>query len=79
MNKRWELFLPQESFEDFTTLMEEHICGGFTSQFQRNDYVWVICYPSEEAKLLARLRFDIKELVDKFGINVDFTDWPNAE
>jgi len=79
MNKRWELYLPLNDFEPFTDLMEEHNCGGFTSQFQRDGYVWIICYPPEEAKLLARLRFDIKELVDKYGIDVDFTDWPKTE
>lgn len=78
MNKRWELHLAREEFEDFTELLESEGFGGFTSSFQR-ETVWIICYPSEEIKVVARLRFHISEIVDKYGIDVDFTDWPKPE
>lgn len=75
MNRQWELFLPREEFVEFTKLMDDHGCGGFTASM-RNGSHWIICYPTDEAKLLARLKFHIEEVVDKFGIDVSFTDCP---
>lgn len=76
MNKQWELYIDRKDFENFSNLMSEHGFGGFTASYQQNGFVWVICYPSEEIKMLSLLKFNIKEIVDKFGIDVDFTDCP---
>ena len=77
-NKRWELYLNRADFEDFTEFMEFEGFGGFTSSFYR-DMVWVVCYPSDEVKMIARLRYNLEEIVDKFGVDVSFTDWPKDE
>jgi hypothetical protein len=34
--------------------------------------MWVICWPSEEFKIISKLRFDVSE-IPPYGTEVDFT------
>lgn len=76
MNPYWEILLPLEHADDFAALMSEFGFGGFTSAMM-GDHCWIFCYPSEEVKLIAKLKFNIKEL-PYYGTDVQFTDHPSS-
>jgi hypothetical protein len=73
---RWEIHLDIENFDAFCKLMDDNGFGGFTASKASNGAWWIICYPSQDIKLMAKLRFRIVEVVDKFGIDAAFTDYP---
>lgn len=73
---RWEIYLCSENFDAFYKLMDDNGFGGFTAAKALNDVWWIICYPSQDIKLIVKLRFRIAEVVDKFGIDASFTDYP---
>jgi len=75
MNKRWEIYLDRDQYNDFEKFLEAEGFGGFAAASQRNNTVWILCYPSEEIKIIARLRFNIREVSNKYGIDIDITDW----
>lgn len=79
MHKRWEIYLKRDDYREFHDMLEECGHGIAVTQFQTDGYVWLICYPPDDIKMIARLRFDIKELVDKFGIDIDFSDCPKIQ
>jgi len=83
INKRWEIHLEDEYFESFTKLLDDNDCGlgqndcnPFAAAWATKGAWWIVCYPPEDIKLLAKLRFKVVEVVDKFGIDADFTDYP---
>jgi len=75
MNVCWEILLSRDDLNDFTDLMNSHGFGGFTSSVMGNGY-WIFCYPSDDVKIMAKLRFNIVEM-PRFGTEVEFTDYPS--
>lgn len=78
MNKRWEIYLPRGEFDDFAKFMEEEGFGQVKVSFVGSS-AWILSYPSEEIKMIAKLRYHVTEIVDKYGISVNFTDCPKPE
>ena len=74
MNRCWEIFLPRDNIKEFTDLMVEHGFGGFTTAYTA-EHCWILCYPSEDVKIIAKLRFDVTEL-PYYGTEINFTDYP---
>lgn len=74
MSPSWEILIPRDEFDRFSALMGEHGFGGFTASTMGDAY-WIICFPPEDVRTLATLKFDIK-ILPKFGTEVIFTDCP---
>lgn len=75
-NRRWEILLKEDDLNGFGDFMDEFGSGGFSAQ-RMSDYFWIICYPPEEAKVLAMLRFNIAQ-ISSFGTEILFTDCPSS-
>lgn len=69
-NSLWEIFVEESDYSSFCELLEDHGHGGFTASIQRDGFVWVICYTTDEVKILASLRFNIRFPENKFGIDI---------
>lgn len=70
--RRWEIFIPKEDREAFEALLFD-IDFGKTDASNYDGKTWIICYASEEFKIIARLRFIIEEL-PAYGTEIDFSD-----
>lgn len=77
MNPCWEILIPHDEFNKFTTLMEEYGFGGFTASTMGDAY-WIFCYPSDDVKIMAKLRFKVIEM-PRFGVEIEFTDHPSSQ
>lgn len=75
MNVCWEILLSRHDLNDFTDLMNRNGFGGFTTAYMA-EHCWILCYPSEDVKIIAKLRFDVTEL-PYYGTEIDFTDYPS--
>ena len=79
MSKRWEIMLPAEEFEEFQNLLfETDLDWQGLKKFplppaaDNNVYDWILCYPSDEFKVIAKLKFHIEER-PTFGTEIDFS------
>lgn len=77
MNASWEILITRDEFDRFSALMGEHGFGGFTASTMGDAY-WIFCYPSDDVKIMAKLRFNIIEM-PRFGVEIEFTDYPSTE
>lgn len=81
MNKRWEILIPSDDYGEFRELLQYTdlesnkigVSHRHTGQHVNEPTSWVICYPSEEFKTMAMLKFRIKVL-PTYGTEIDFTD-----
>lgn len=76
MNRCWEILIPRDEFDEFTAFMDKHGYGGFTAS-TLGDHFWILCYPSEDVRVISKLRFNITEL-PYYGTEINFTDYPSG-
>ena len=76
MSRRWEIILPAKEFEEFQNLLfETDLDWQGLKRFAmppNNVYEWILCYPSDEFKVIAKLKFHIEE-PPIFGTEIDFS------
>lgn len=68
-NKLWEIYVSLEDYPEFDKLLTDNGFGDFTASVQRNGNAWIMCYPSEDIKMIASLRFNIRYPENKFGLD----------
>ncbi len=75
MLKRWEVIIPNDQVSAFRDLLidsdpktSEILCHSNT-----NDTKWIVCWPIDEFKVIAKLSFTLTE-VPAFGTEIDFSD-----
>jgi hypothetical protein len=60
-NKRYEILISHNDVNRFKDLLY-HMDEKFVSSYDSYGKKWIICYPSEEFKVIAKLSFDIEEI-----------------
>ena len=77
-SRRWEIFLNPEDIDEFSGMLYDIDFQEITAKIMVSSSaspsgrVWVMCYPSDEFKVLAKIRFDIEEM-SSFGTEIDFS------
>lgn len=72
--RRWEILIPNNQYEAFRDLMFDlDLVDTGPPPRIMIDVHWVICYPSVEFKIIAKLKFNIEE-IPPYGTEIDFTD-----
>ncbi len=62
-----------DSFRDLLIDIDYIGFNGITEHSHSVDFKWVVCWPSDEFKVIAKLKFQITE-IPAFGTEVDFSD-----
>lgn len=73
MTSRWEIIIPDLDLDEFVTMLHDVELNNERLTYRHNGYqrIWIICYVSDEFKVMAKLRFQIQEM-PAYGTEVTF-------
>ena len=59
---------------DLEMFLQDNGCFNLIYNINIDGTYWLVCYPTDEVRMLAKLRFNLAEIVDKYGTDIKFND-----